>query len=97
MAVDDMDFGSDGPTLITQPPGYPEERPETEDFDGMLDHIIDELDGRKVLEKARVSKKTMVYALKQQAAMIKKLKTEAARLVYSTHSADLRHKKCYVD
>jgi hypothetical protein len=84
MAVDDMEFGSDGPTLITQPPGYPEERPETEDFDGMLDHIIDELDGRKVLEKARVSKKTMVYALKQQAAMIKKLKTEAARSVCST-------------
>lgn len=47
----------DGPTLITQPPGYPEERPETDDMDGMLDHIADELEGKQMLEKPRVSKK----------------------------------------
>lgn len=47
----------DGPTLITQPPGYPEERPETDDMDGMLDHLADELEGKQVLEKPRVSKK----------------------------------------
>lgn len=47
----------DGPTLITQPPGYPEERPETDDMDGMLDHLAAELEGKQLLEKPRVSKK----------------------------------------
>lgn len=47
----------DGPTLITQPPGYPEERPETDDMDGMLEHLADELEGKQLLEKPRVSKK----------------------------------------
>lgn len=52
----------DGPTLITQPPGYPEERPETDDMDGMLDHLAEELEGKQLLEKPRVSKKvTHVY------------------------------------
>ncbi|KAG5188894.1 hypothetical protein JKP88DRAFT_260089 [Tribonema minus] len=69
------------PTLITQPPGYPEERPETEDMDGMLDHLLQELQGKTVLVKPRVSKKTMVCALQQQADMIRKLKLEAARCV----------------
>lgn len=47
----------DGPTLITQPPGYPEERPETDDTDGMLEHLAGELEGKQLLEKPRVSKK----------------------------------------
>lgn len=47
----------DGPTLITQPPGYPEERPETDDMDGMLEHLAEELEGKQLLEKPRVSKK----------------------------------------
>lgn len=47
----------DGPTLITQPPGYPEERPETDDTDGILEHLAEELEGKQLLEKPRVSKK----------------------------------------
>lgn len=47
----------DEPTLITQPPGYPEEHPETDDMDGMLDHLAGELEGKQLLEKPRVSKK----------------------------------------
>lgn len=47
----------DEPTLITQPPGYPEEHPETDDMDGMLDHLACELEGKQLLEKPRVSKK----------------------------------------
>lgn len=50
----------DGPTLITQPPGYPEERPETDDMDGMLEHLADELEGKQLLEKPRVSKKVFI-------------------------------------
>ena len=49
----------DGPTLITQPPGYPEERPETDDMDGMLEHLAGELEGKQLLEKPRVSKKVL--------------------------------------
>ena len=52
----------DGPTLITQPPGYPEERPETDDMDGMLEHLADELEGKQLLEKPRVSKKVMQFS-----------------------------------
>ncbi|CAM9160054.1 unnamed protein product [Ectocarpus sp. 4 AP-2014] len=63
----------DGPTLITQPPGYPEERPETDDMDGMLDHIADELEGKQMLEKPRV----MVFALKEQNRIIGQLRREA--------------------
>lgn len=51
----------DGPTLITQPPGYPEERPETDDMDGMLEHLADELEGKQLLEKPRVSKKVTQF------------------------------------
>lgn len=51
------DGNMDGPTLITQPPGYPEERPETDDMDGMLEHLASELEGKQLLEKPRVSKK----------------------------------------
>lgn len=53
----------DGPTLITQPPGYPEERPETDDMDGMLEHLAGELEGKQLLEKPRVSKK-VTYPLR---------------------------------
>ena len=78
MGAEDLDH-TNGATLITQPPGYPEERPESDDFEGMLDHLVEELRGKTVLPKARVSKKTMVFVMKQQAAMIRKLKTEAAK------------------
>lgn len=47
----------DEPTLITQPPGYPQECPETDDMDGMLEHLACELEGKQLLEKPRVSKK----------------------------------------
>ncbi|CAM9588789.1 unnamed protein product [Laminaria digitata] len=67
----------DGPTLITQPPGYPEERPETDDMDGMLEHLADELEGKQLLEKPRVSKKVMVFALKEQNRIIAQLRREA--------------------
>ncbi|CAM9779867.1 unnamed protein product [Pylaiella littoralis] len=67
----------DGPTLITQPPGYPEERPETDDMDGMLEHLADELEGKQLLEKPRVSKKVMVFALKEQNRIIGQLRREA--------------------
>lgn len=50
-----------GPTLITQPPGYPEERPESDDMDSMLDHLAAELEGKQLLEKPRVSKKASGY------------------------------------
>ena len=53
-ATDSM---TDGPTLITQLPGYPEERPETDELDGVLEHLASELEGKQVLEKPRVSKK----------------------------------------
>ncbi|CAM9383902.1 unnamed protein product, partial [Scytosiphon promiscuus] len=67
----------DGPTLITQPPGYPEERPETDDMDGMLEHLADELEGKQLLEKPRVSKKVMVFTLKEQNRIIGHLRREA--------------------
>lgn len=51
------------PTLITQPPGYPEERPETDDMDGMLDHLAAELEGKQLLEKPRVSKKVIMVLI----------------------------------
>lgn len=53
----------DGPTLITQPPGYPEERPETDDMDGMLEHLASELEGKQLLEKPRVSKKVTLLGI----------------------------------
>ena len=49
-------------TLITQHPGYPEERPETDDMDEMLDYLSNELEGKQVLEKPRVSKKVSRYS-----------------------------------
>lgn len=52
-----------GQTLITQPLGYPEERPETDDMDGMLDHLASELEGKQLLEKPRVSKKVDLIKL----------------------------------
>eukprot|EP00903_Cladosiphon_okamuranus_P007597 g7368.t1 len=67
----------DGPTLITQPTGYPEERPETDDTDGMLEHLAGELEGKQLLEKPRVSKKVMVFALKEQNRIIGQLRREA--------------------
>ena len=79
MGAEKLDYVS-GPTLITQPNDFPaEERPETEDFDGMVAHILHELQGKKVLMKPRVSKKSMVLALQQQAALIKKLKGDAVK------------------
>ncbi|CAM9885072.1 unnamed protein product, partial [Discosporangium mesarthrocarpum] len=64
------------PTLITQPPGFPEERPETDDIDGMLDHLAEELEGKQFLEKPRVSKKVMVFTLKEQNRIISQLRKE---------------------
>ncbi|CAM9935547.1 unnamed protein product [Ascophyllum nodosum] len=68
---------TDGPTLITQLPGYPEERPETDELDGVLEHLASELEGKQVLEKPRVSKKVMVFALKEQNHIIGQLRREA--------------------
>eukprot|EP00904_Undaria_pinnatifida_P004229 jgi/Undpi1/13807/HiC_scaffold_9.g03458.m1 len=62
---------------LSEPPGYPEERPETDDMDGMLEHLADELEGKQLLEKPRVSKKVMVFALKEQNRIIGQLRREA--------------------
>jgi hypothetical protein len=71
------------PTLITEMaqglPNFDEERPETEDFDGLVEYMTHELQGRKVLDKPRVSKKIMVYALQKQTTLIKSLKRDASR------------------
>ena len=86
MESEDGYGGADGgaATLITQVPRRPtfelEERPETEeDFDGLVDYISRELEGKKILEKPRVSKKTMLFALQKQASLIKILKKDAGR------------------
>lgn len=52
----------DGLTLITQHPGYPEERPEIDDMGEMLEHLANELEGKQMLEKPRVSKKVSIHS-----------------------------------
>ena len=79
----------DGPTLITQPPGYPEERPETDDMDGMLEHLASELEGKQLLEKPRVSKKvTLLVTDSRNTAAVDYAKFQL-NIVYAYHTAVL--------
>ena len=68
------------PVLVTQPNEFPAEgRPEAEDMDAALEAMNEELQGKRMLEKPRVSKKTMVHCLREQSKLIAQLK----RLVLS--------------